>query len=131
VGGDESHRAEVNWAGASDLEDWMGGSEAKLPGKVPVARPGSGQDCPSRFTTIVSGPADGIIRGAWLEVRVDRSGVQPRVVLVDEITSAIVGSLAGVPNLAILIRCLEEGVPYRAIVDHVDGGRVDITVLQG
>jgi hypothetical protein len=109
----------------------MGGSDAKPTKKVPVAGLGSGQDCPSRLTTIVAGPAEGITKGAWLDVRIDRSGGRTRVVLVDGVTNATVGSLAGVPNLAILIRCLEGGVPYRAIVDHVDGGRIDVTVLQG
>lgn len=59
-------------------------------------------------------------------VRIDRSGGQPRVILIDEVTGVTVGSLAGVPNLAILIRCLEDGVPYRAIVDRVDGGRAKL-----
>ena len=92
---------------------------------------GPGQDCPSRLTTVITGPAAGITKGAWLEVRMDKSGGQPRVVLVDEVLARYGGSLAGVPNLAILMRCLEAGVPYRAIVDHVDGGRIDITVVQG
>jgi len=109
----------------------MGGADSKPKKKVPGAGPGSGRDCPTRFTTIVTGPAEGITKGAWLDVRIDRSSGQPRVVLIDEVTNATVGSLAGVPNLAILIRCLEDGVTYRAIVDHVDGGRIDITVLQG
>jgi hypothetical protein len=109
----------------------MGGSDAKPTKKGPAAGLGSGQDCPDRLTTIVAGPAGGITKGAWLSVRIDRSGGQPRVVLIDEVTNITVGSLAGIPNLAILIRCLEDGVPYRAIVDHVDGGRIDVTVLRG
>ena len=109
----------------------MGGSDGKPTKKVPAAGLGPGQDCPSRLTTVITGPAAGITKGAWLEVRIDKSGGQPRVVLVDEVSLATVGSLAGVPNLAILMRCLEAGVPYRAIVNHVDGGRIDITVVQG
>lgn len=110
----------------------MGGSDTKPPKKATGAMlgSGSGQDCPARLTTIVSGPAEGITRGAWLRVRADRSDGQPRVVLIDEVTGATVGSLAGVPNLAVLIRCLEDDVPYRAIVDHVDGGRIDVTILR-
>lgn len=106
----------------------MGGADPKQTKRPPT---GTGRDCPSRLTTIVSGPAEGIAKGSWLDVRVERSGGQPRVILIDEVTGVIVGSLAGVPNLAILIRCLEDGVPYRAIVDRVDGGRVEVTVLQG
>jgi len=109
----------------------MGGSDGTPTKKGPAAGLGSGQDCASRLTTVISGPAAGITKGAWLEVRIDKNGGRPRVVLVDEVSLATVGSLAGVPNLAILIRCLEAGVRYRAIVDHVDGGRIDITVVQG
>ena len=109
----------------------MGGSDAKPTKRGTVAEGGSGRDCPSRLTTVVSGPAAGITKGSWLEVRVDRGAGGPRVILVDEVTSATVGSLAGVPNLAVLIRCLEDGVPYRALVDNVDGGRIDVTVIQG
>jgi hypothetical protein len=53
------------------------------------------------------------------------------VILVDEVTLATVGSLAGIPNLATLIRCLDQGVAYRAYVDRVDGGRIDVTVVRG
>jgi hypothetical protein len=109
----------------------MGGSDAKPTKRGPAVEVGSGQDCPSRLTTIVSGPTAGITKGSWLEVRVDWSGGGPRVILVDEVTGATVGSLAGVPNLAVLIRCLDDGVPYRALVDRVDGGRIDVTVIQG
>ena len=110
----------------------MGGSDAKPPKKgAAVQVAGSGQDCPSRLATVVSGPARGISKGSWLEVRVDRSGAGPRVILVDDVTGSTVGSLAGIPNLAVLMRCLEDGVPYRALVDHVDGGRIDVTVIKG
>jgi hypothetical protein len=108
----------------------MGGSDAR-PKTDSHAEAGSEPDCPSRLTTVISGPAAGITKGSWLQVRVDRSGGGPRVILVDEVTNTTVGSLAGVPNLAVLIRCLDEGVPYRALVDHVDGGRIDVTVIQG
>lgn len=109
----------------------MGGSDAKPTKKGPAAGVVSGQDCPSRLTTVVSGPTTGITKGSWLQVRVDRNAGGPRVILVDEVTGATVGSLAGVPNLAMLIRCLDDGVPYRALVDHVDGGRIDVTVIRG
>jgi hypothetical protein len=52
----------------------MGGSDAKPTKRGPVVEVGPGQDCPSRLTTIVSGPTAGITKGSWLEVRVDRSG---------------------------------------------------------
>lgn len=109
----------------------MGGSDAKPTKGDPAAKGGSRQECPSRLTTVVSGPAAGITKGSWLEVRVERSGGGPRVILVDEVTGVTIGSLAGVPNLAVLIRCLDDGVPYRALVDQVDGGRIDVTVIQG
>lgn len=118
---------------ASGQGDWdhMGGSDPKPPKRSPAPGVGSGQDCPSRIATIISGPATGIARGEWLDVQVDRTGGRPRVVLVDEVTSETVGSLAGIPDLATLIRCLDQGVHYRAYVDSVDGGRIDITVVRG
>ena len=36
----------------------------------------------------------------------------------------------GIPDLDVLIRCLEVGVAYRAYVESVAGGRVDVTVIQ-
>jgi hypothetical protein len=109
----------------------MGGSDPKPPRRSSASGLGSGQDCPSRIATAISGPAAGIAKGEWLEVRVDRSGGHPRVVLVHKVTFVTVGSLAGVPDLATLMRCLDQGVPYRAHVDRVDGGRIDVTVIRG
>jgi hypothetical protein len=109
----------------------MGGSDPKPSKRSPSSGLGSGQDCPSRIATIISGPAAGLTTGEWLDVRVDSTGGRPRVVLVDEVTSETVGSLAGIPDLATLIRCLDQGIPYRAYVDRVDGGRIDITVIRG
>lgn len=109
----------------------MGGADPKPPKRSSSSGFGSGEDCPSRIATIISGPAAGISRGAWLDVRVDWTGGQARVILVDEVTLATVGSLAGIPNLATLIRCLDQGVAYRAYVDRVDGGRIDVTVVRG
>jgi hypothetical protein len=62
------------------------------------------------LSTAVSGPATGIIKGSWPQVSVDRSGGAPRVILTDEVTGVTVGSLAGVLNLATLVRCLAEAV---------------------
>ncbi|WP_342148085.1 hypothetical protein [Methylorubrum sp. SB2] len=109
----------------------MGGSDPNPPNRGPSQGLGSGGNCPSRIATTIAGPAAGIAKGEWLDVRVDRTGGHPRVVLVDEVTLATVGSLAGIPDLATLIRCLEQDIPYRAYVDHVDGGRIDVTVIRG
>lgn len=107
----------------------MGGSTS--PPTPPAIDVGPEKDCPQRLTTVVSGPAAaGISKGTWLQVSVDRTGGGPRVILTDDVTGVTVGSLAGVPNLALLIRCLDDGVSYRALVDNVDGGRIDVTVLQ-
>lgn len=91
---------------------------------------GSGLECPSRISTVVSGPAGGITAGDWLDVRLDRTAGPARIILVDQVTQTPVGSLAGIPDLATLIRCLENAVAYRAYVDRVDGGRIDVTVIR-
>jgi len=113
----------------------MGGSSRKLGGKSTGAKPrgnGAGEDdkCPKRLSAAVTAPAPGISPGAWLEVELDRTTQPNRVVLFDLASRAIVGSLAGIPGLNVLIECLESGVEYRAYVDNVVGGRVDITVVQ-
>lgn len=107
----------------------MGGSDPKPTKAAPVGGIATGQDCPSRISTVVMGPAPGIAKGTWLGVQLDQTGGQPRVVLVDEVTNTTVGSVGGVPNLNVLIRCLSDGVSYQAYVDRVDGGRVDVTVI--
>lgn len=106
----------------------MGGSNPPPPttgGDV-----GPERECPQRLSTVVSGPGAGIIKGSWLQVSVDRETGAPRVILTDEVTDVTVGSLAGIPNLATLIRCIDEGVVYRALVDDVQGGRIDVTVTR-
>lgn len=104
----------------------MGGSSP--PDKKTGTTAGPEKDCPQRMSTVISGPATGIIKGSWLQVSVDRSGGAPRVILTDEVTGVTVGSLAGIPNLATLIRCLDDGITYRALVDDVQGGRIDVTI---
>jgi hypothetical protein len=108
----------------------MGGS-GPAPGGGPGSSATSGPDgCPSKISTVIAGPASGLLAGAWLDVSLDRTTEPPRVVLVDAVLGRPVGSLAGVPDLATLIRCLTSGVQYRAYVDRVDGGRVEITVIR-
>jgi len=97
----------------------------------PMDGNGEGRDkCPKKLKAVVTGPALGIATGARLEVTLDSTSSPPRVVLVDPTSNSIVGSLAGIPNLDVLLGCLENGVGYRAFVDSVDGGRVDVTVTQ-
>lgn len=108
----------------------MGGSGPTPQKTSNSTGPGSGQNCPPRISTVVSGPAAGISAGDWLDVRLDRTAGPARVILVDQVTQRPVGSLAGIPDLATLIRCLEDNVGYSAYVDRVDGGRIDITVVR-
>ncbi len=86
--------------------------------------------CPKRLKAVVMGPAPGIATGARLEVSLDKTTAPPRVILVDPTSSSTVGSIAGIPELDRLLDCLERGVSYRAFVDRVDGGRVDVTITQ-
>lgn len=115
----------------------MGGSSSGGPGRRPgTRRPrGGGGDngpdgCPYKITASVSAPAPGIVAGTWLHVELDRSVVPSRVLVFDPAARAVVGSIAGIPNLNVLIDCLTRGVEYRAYVDHVSGGRVDITIVR-
>jgi hypothetical protein len=89
-----------------------------------------GINCPASLNASVAGPTTGIVQGSWLDVQLDRSTNPPRAVLVDMVSGQIVGALMGVPNLALLLRCLEQGVAYRAYVAAVAGGRIDITLAR-
>lgn len=91
---------------------------------------GGGNECPVSIRTSIAGPTDEIVEGSWLLVQLDATTDPHRVVLIDEVSAKIVGALAGVPNLPLLIRCLDEGVSYRAYVEAVDGGRVDVTLAR-
>jgi len=91
---------------------------------------GGGGDCPHKLRAAISGPAAGIGPGSWLEVKLDRTSSPPRIVLLDLASGTIVGSLTGIPDLDVLIRCLENGVDYRAYTDAVVGGRIDVTLVK-
>ncbi len=91
---------------------------------------GGGDDCPLKLRAVITGPASGVSPGTWLEVKLDRTSSPPRVVLFDLAGGSIVGSLTGIPDLDVLIRCLENGVDYRAYTDTVAGGRIDVTVVK-
>jgi hypothetical protein len=91
---------------------------------------GDRAECPPSLRASVTGPTDDIVEGSWLLVTLDKSADPIKAVLVDPVSGNIVGSLAGVPKLAILIRCLDEGVDYRAYVDKIDGGRVDVSLAR-
>jgi hypothetical protein len=86
--------------------------------------------CPSVINTSVSGPGEGIEPGTWLQVELQGSRTDSIVALVDPVTGTTVGTLAGVPNLALLQTCLEAGVQYLAYVVNVTSGRVDVTVTR-
>lgn len=53
----------------------------------------------------------------------------PRVVFVDLANGATVGSLTAIPDLDVLIECLRTEA-YRAHVDSVTSGRVDVTIIK-
>lgn len=113
----------------------MGGSDSKSTSASRKPRSGergagTRDSCPRKFKTIITSPARGLVPGAWLDVILDRNSAPSRVVLIDLASSAVVGSLTGIPNLDVLIRCLEAGVAYRGYVESVAGGRVDVTVIQ-
>ena len=105
----------------------------------PIIRPrspspddGAGDEdrCPKKIQASITGPSDEIVEGSWLEVQLDKTTETPRVVVFDDATSSIVGALTGVPNLALLMKCLEAGVEYLAYVEGVDGGRIDVILAK-
>jgi hypothetical protein len=99
--------------------------------KLPTGSgPGAGDECPPKFRAVVMGPAPGVIPGTWLDLVLDQTSAPPRVVFTDLATGAVVGSLAAIPDLKVLIDCLKSQVDYRAHVDAVTGGRVDVTVVK-
>lgn len=109
----------------------MGGS-AKTPSptrRSPVT-PDDDDPCPRKFKAVISGPAQGIQAGTWLEVILEPGKSPAPVVFVDPASGAIMGSLIGIPNLATVRDCLTDGVRYRAHVEAVTGGRVDVTVIR-
>lgn len=84
--------------------------------------------CPDVVPTTITGPAGGIAPNSWLDVQLQPGA--PGAVFVNPVTGTVVGSLAGVSGLARLIRCMREGVAYRAYVDSVSGGRVEVTITR-
>ena len=107
-----------------------GGGDSPPGGGPGGGGPGDGgppQDsCPARLAASVAGPAQGIAANSWLDVILQGS----RVAFVDPVSGLTVGALMGVPNLAVLIQCLLDGVVYRAIVTSVSGGRVDVAIIR-
>jgi hypothetical protein len=89
-----------------------------------------GSNCPASMNASIAGPTAAIVQGSWLDVNLDRSTNPHRAVLVDTISGQIVGALMGVPNLALLLKCLEDGVAYRAYVAAVVGGRMDVMLVR-
>lgn len=86
--------------------------------------------CPRKLKAVVSGPVAGVQAGTWLEVILQPGRNPAPVVLVDVASGAVMGSLMGIPKLAELRECLTNGVRYRAHVEAVSGGRVDVTVIR-
>lgn len=102
----------------------MGGRSPTTPERPPRT------PCPETIETVLSGPVEDIVPNSWLDVVVNRSPKAARVVVMDPVTQRPVGTLAGIPELAVLIRCIERGVEYRAYVSAVTGGRVDLIVTR-
>src|SRR5688500_9699716 len=105
----------------------MGG---RNPPTTPRDPPPEPPRCPDTFDAVLSGPEDGIEPNSWLDVIVDRSDGHARVLVVDPTQDRVVGTLAGIPKLSVLVRCIDDGVEYQALVTAIDGGRVDVTVTQ-
>ncbi len=122
----------------------MGGRSNSRPSRVPAGGsaplPGGegdgtgsgvapGDPCPPKFTASVAGPVQGITAGTWLDVALQGSGAR-MVVFIDPVSGQIVGALTAVPNLAVFIQCLADGIVYRAFVTKVSGGRIDVAIVR-
>ena len=119
----------------------MGGRPSTKPSRIPVSGgaspadgggtgPGGGvqpgDSCPAKLVASIAGPVQGIAASSWLDVVLKGASV----VFVDPVSGQTVGALMGVPNLAVLIQCLSDGVVYRAFVANVSGGRIDVTIIR-
>lgn len=88
------------------------------------------KDCPARLSTILTGSDTSDVKvGDALDIVLNKK--PPHVVTaVSSRTGKIIGTLAGTPQLARLIRCLQEGVIYIGRVDKVDGGAIYVTITR-
>ena len=57
-------------------------------------------------------------------------GAQQTSVALSTISGVRLGTLAGIPELQNLIRCLKDGVPYRAMAERIDAGAVHCLLLR-
>lgn len=56
-------------------------------------------------------------------------GITPEtVIVVISATGSPLGTLAGIPELAQLIRCLQAGVVYSGSVDQISNGAVEVVL---
>lgn len=104
----------------------MGGSS---PPPTPSPTPPPSGKCPETLDVVLTGPEPGIVPNSWLDVYVDRSAGSPRVLVRDPVRQIPVGAVAGIPELAQLVICLERKVEYKAYVSAVEGGRVDVLIM--
>jgi hypothetical protein len=108
----------VGGGGGSDYGGGSGGGSA-----------GGQLNCPTSFSTSLIGPvASAMAAGDLLDVVLQALPPPARAVCVHRLSGAIVGSIGGIPGLAVFLQCLEAAVAYEAHVDAIAGGRVDITV---
>ena len=97
----------------------MGGTKN---GPSPPGPPGDPKpDCPARLLAILPDPG-GLSPGETLEIVLE--GAQHSSVALLTISGVRLGTLAGLPELQNLIRCLRDGVPYRAVAERVAAGAV-------
>lgn len=90
---------------------------------------GSQLNCPTSFSTSLIGPTTaGIAVGNVLDVVLQSTPSPARAICVHRSTGAVVGSIGGIPGLAVFLQCLEAAVAYEAQVTAIVGGRVDVTV---
>lgn len=123
MGGGGGSGGGVSWGGGS------GGGGSDHGGGSGSGSAGGQLNCPTSFATSLIGPVAGAMAVSdLLDVVLQASPPPARAVCVHRSNGAIVGSIGGIPGLAVFLQCLEAGVAYEAHVDAIVGGRVDITV---
>lgn len=89
---------------------------------------GSGGDCPPSVRSRLPLPAAPVLhQGEAVAARL--GGTSPETVLVVHSSSGIdIGALAGLPELAQLIRCIRDGATYAGSIDALANGAFEIVL---
>jgi len=111
----------------------MGGSASPSP---PPDQPPTGDDpCELVIRTVLYQTQPGTLRslgeGDALRVALEEGEPVKRIVCVNPTDGRVVGLVPHVRLFGRLLSCLRLGVGYKAIVEGIDGARVDVEISRG